>query len=173
MGAGFHSRRPKPILPAFSNFLSPHIRSWARPRRLGWLHTISNTLDVIDDILRLECFRDHAGTCVSIFSWQGYVKILIANLLKLTYRDAGDHPFIPEHLIRSLDQKQKPSIYLMHRVNSRNFYREFQSEYGVPVPRKMRTTLLSRSRIDGIAVYLWQIESVQNRKEFNAVLPTW
>ena len=121
---------------------------------------------ILDDLLRLECFRDK-GHVRRYFLAAGLRQHFERNFLNLRYRDGVDLPFLTELLNPVLGSKTKTVYVQSAQGNLRRFYRKFQSAYEVELPKTFRTKLVARSRIDGIAVYLWQIESVQNRRTFD------
>jgi hypothetical protein len=129
---------------------------------------------ILDDILRLECFRDPNRHVERYFLVGGMRDHFDTNFLGLRYRDNGTNlPFTPEVLESSPGSATKTIDVVGATGNLRKFYRSFCSEYGIDIPRKIRTTLIARSRIDRISVYMWKVESVQNRRTFNAALPGW
>jgi len=129
---------------------------------------------ILDDLLRLECFRDPNRHVSRYFLVGGLLDHFDTNFLGLRYRDAGtNNAFTPLILDHSLGSQTKIVDVFGAAGNLKKFYRKFHVDYGVDLPRKFRTTLVSRSRIDRIAVYLWRIESVKNRQTFSAQLPQW
>ena len=118
---------------------------------------------ILDDLLRLECFREDEGHVHRYFLIAGLRANFDTNFLELRYRDGKDLPFTTELLNPMLGSDPKTVGVFSIQGNLRNFYRKFRSDYGVELPRKFRTTLIARSRIDGLAVYLWKVGSMQKR----------
>ncbi|WP_155632287.1 hypothetical protein [Burkholderia cepacia] len=129
---------------------------------------------ILDDLLRLECFRDTNRHVSRYFLVGGLLDHFDTNFLGLRFRDAGtNNPFTPMLLDSTYGSGAKTVDVYGATGNVRTFYRKFHSGYGVDLPKKFKTTLVSRSRIDRIAVYMWKVESVQNRQTFSAILPAW
>jgi hypothetical protein len=128
---------------------------------------------IIDDLLRLECFRKGEGHVNRYFLIAGLRVNLESNFLRARYRDGIDRPFTTEFLNPTRGAGSKTVEVFSIQGNLRGFYRKFASEYGVELPTKFRTTLIARSRIDRLAVYLWKIGSMQKRSTFNPVQESW
>lgn len=129
---------------------------------------------ILDDLLRLECFRDQSRHVARYFLVGGLLDHFDTNFLDLRYRDAGTNKsFTPLLLDSNLSNGTKTVDVLGATGNLRKFFRKFHTDYNVELPKKFKTTLIARSRIDRIAVYLWKIESMQNRQTFSATLPAW
>jgi hypothetical protein len=130
---------------------------------------------IVDDLLRLECFRDSKRHVRRYFMVAGLQRHIDKNFLKIQYRDSHtNRRFLPELLDQSAKSTTKVVNIFGASGNLRKFYRDFQNNYGVrDIPKKFKTTLLGSERADGIAVYLWQIESQQNRSVFSAKWPRW
>ena len=129
---------------------------------------------ILDDILRLECFRDPNRHVERYFLVGGLRDHFDTNFFGLRYRYGGTNlPFISELLGSTPGAATKTVDIFGAPAGIRKFYRYFCAEYGVDVPRGLRTTLIARSRIDRISVYMWKVESLQNRRTFNATLPSW
>ena len=129
---------------------------------------------VLDDLLRLECFRDPNRHVARYFLVAGLLDHFDTNFLGLRYRDSGCYkPFIPMLLESSPGNNKKTVDVFNSTGNFRKYFRKFHTDYVVDIPRKFNTTLISRTRHDRIAVYLWQVESVKNRKTFHAASPSW
>jgi hypothetical protein len=180
--------RPEFNHPAFATLLP------GRPKQVDFALLTPNTQDVecvieakwvrdtsypkqaiLDDLLRLECFRDQNRHVRRYFLVGGLQTNLDANFLGLRYQDSG---ITRRFLTRLLDSKPQSPTKVVNIFGAsgalRDFYRKFQNRYGVQaIPKKFKTTLLGSERADGIAVYLWQIESQPNRSLFSANLPHW
>lgn len=130
---------------------------------------------ILNDLLRLECFRNtSARQAVRYFLVGGTREHFEACFRRLRYRYAGaDHAFTTLFLSFSYKDRVKSVSVFAASAGLRKFYRKFQKDYKVALPRTFRSTLVSRSRIDNIAVYLWRIESVPHRVTFDAKLPQW
>lgn len=129
---------------------------------------------ILDDILRLECYRDPNRHLSRYFLVAGLIDHFDSNFSQLRYRDAGTNkPFIPQLLDLTMGVGTRTVEVFSTTGSFRSFFRKFHVGYGVDIPKKLKTTLISRSRIDGIAVYLWKIESMPNRSLFAASLPAW
>ena len=70
-------------------------------------------------------------------------------------------------LNRHLRSDAKEVEVLETKTGLRKFYRTFYSNYRVDLPKRFKTTLIARSRIDSLAVYLWKVGSMQKRSTFN------
>jgi hypothetical protein len=123
---------------------------------------------ILDDLLRLECFRDPTRHVLRYFLMCGLKTHMDNNFLSLRYRDSGTNKsFITELL--DLQSKSATKIVEVFLTTGalRKFYSKFESEFRVEVPRRFKTTLLDVRNSDGIAVYLWQVESTKNRRTFS------
>ena len=129
---------------------------------------------ILDDLLRLECFRDPNRYVSRYFLVGGLIDHFNTNFLGLRFRDADtNNPFTPVFLDSTWGATTKTIDVYSSTGNLRKFFRKFHAHYSIDLPKKFKTTLISRSRIDRIAVYLWKIESVKNRQTFAAALPAW
>jgi hypothetical protein len=122
---------------------------------------------IVDDLLRLECFRDPNRHVKRYFLIGGLRNSFSVNFLNLKYRDGTDRPFIREFLNTTLGSDKKTINIRGISGELENYFKRFEAAYRVEVPKKFKTKLVSRSRIDGVAVYIWQIESTQNRQTFS------
>ncbi len=166
------SGRPKQVDFAL---LSPQTEDVECVIESKWISDVAYSKQaILDDLLRLECFRDKHRYVARYFLVGGLVDHFDSNFLGLRYRDAGtNNPFTPLLLDSRLGSGTKTINVFGATGNLRKFFRKFHADYGVDLPTKFKTTLVSRSRIDRIAVYLWKVESMPNRQQFAAALPAW
>ena len=123
---------------------------------------------ILDDLLRLECFRNPNRHVTRYFLVGGLLNNFDSNFSRLRYRDAGTNLDFTTKLL-DFTFPAAPKIIDVYASTGamRKFYRKFHADYSTEIPTKFKTTLVSRSRIDGIAVYLWKIESTRNRQLFS------
>jgi hypothetical protein len=128
---------------------------------------------ILNDLLRLECFRKPPRHVRRYFLVGGLRENVERNFLNQRYQNAGT---TRRFLTELLDPKPKSATKTVDVLNARDglrkFYLTFEKDYRTEIPKKFKTTLLS-CRIGEVAVYLWQIESMQNRSEFSAADSDW
>ena len=128
---------------------------------------------IVDDLLRLECYRDPDRQVSRYFLVAGKKDNFISNFRELRYRDGGNHAFTKRLLSFST---RRPEIVLgvfSFTGSIRKYFRSFYDEYKSEPPKTLRTTLVSASYGDEIYVFMWRVSSSKNRKTYKAALPDW
>jgi hypothetical protein len=157
--------------------LTPHARDVEQVIESKWVRDRDYAKQaIVDDLLRLECFRDSSGRYVTrYFLLAGLLDHIDKHFLSLKFRDGRKNvPFTRRFLS---DKKALPhtNIDAVTPTGSiRQYYREFQKMYKCDVPKHFNTTLVSRYRIPGdVGVYLWRVGSIPHRTVFTARKPGW
>jgi hypothetical protein len=122
---------------------------------------------ILDDLLRLECFRHNGSHVDRYFLVGGVTNNLDSNFLKLQYRGGKDMAFTSLLLNRHLGSDTEVIEVFEAELGLRKFYKMFCLSYRVDLPKRFKTTLIARSRMDNLAVYLWKVGSMQKRSTFN------
>jgi len=128
---------------------------------------------IVDDILRLECYRDPDRQVSRYFLVAGSQEHFEANFRDLKYRDGSDQPFTK--LLLSFDRRNPRSTLDVFGSSGgfRKYFRSFNDEYRQAVPKTVDTELVSSTTADKICVFMWRVNSAKNRKAFDAELPSW
>jgi len=123
---------------------------------------------ILDDLLRLECFRDPTRNVARYFLVAGLEKHVDQNFLALRYRDSGTNRSFTTKILDPKTNMGTKTVNVFSATGAlRNFYKKFEGDYGIAVPKKFQTTMLDMRGGDGVKVCLWQIESGKNRQSFS------
>lgn len=124
---------------------------------------------ILDDILRLECFRQKDTTqhVARYFLVGGLSEHVQTNFRELNYKAAsGKRMAFTTRLLPFAEAKTKVIDAYATKGNRRRFFRRFSVGYKVEAPKKFKSTLIKALDDGVIAVFLWRIASVQNRQSF-------
>lgn len=128
---------------------------------------------IVDDLLRLECYRDSGSQVKRYFLVAGKEDNFNKNFRDLKYRDGSMRDFTSLLLSFDINSPKSDLDVFGSSGGFCKYFRSFQDEYKSDPPKSFGTTLVSGSVGDGICVFMWQVNSSKNRKTFNAVLPHW
>lgn len=145
-----------------------HKHSVSHAIEAKWIRGVSYSKQaILNDLLRLECFRDDNRHVTRLFMVAGLQDNFEKNFLAPKYSDGSYKPFVTNFLSATMQSKSKIIDVIGTTGKLQNFYKEFHTEYKVDLPRRFRTELISMRTGDSICVYLWQIMSTKNRHGFS------
>jgi hypothetical protein len=129
---------------------------------------------IVDDLLRLECLRQPGRYVRRYFLVAGRQVNFTEHFASVTMNAEGTRRPFSDHLLSfdTNDRHRNVSIRNCEPFR-RPYYKSFSEDYGVQLPLGVRTHLLNVRTNDGIAVYLWKIESRKNRQTFDPIAEGW
>lgn len=128
---------------------------------------------IVDDLLRLERFRDPNRHVERFFLVGGLTANFKKNFLELNFRTTnGNKPFLRRLLPKTRGYTKVIKV-AEASFSRRKFYRRFEREYGVEIPKGFSTLLHSYVSGDGIDIYLWGVQSSRGRRVFSPKLLKW
>lgn len=128
---------------------------------------------IVDDLLRLECYREHDRHVSRYFLVAGKKDNFAANFKKLQYRDGGDIAFTRLFLSFSMANPDSSLDIFGSTGGIRKYFRSFYEEYQSEPPKTLNTTLVGAADSDDISVFMWKVSSNKNRQSFVASAPGW
>ena len=133
-----------------------------------WITTSSyDKQRILNDILRLECVRvdgRHVGRFLLV---AGRKDDFDKNFKELQFNIGGGREKFTKALLSFSSKKPSKSVKPVSAAKFSDYYRRFAASFNSSVPRSFKTTLVSRKTADNIAVCIWQISSVSNRRVFS------
>ena len=129
---------------------------------------------IIDDLLRLECFRQEGRHVRRYFLVAGKHAHFTENFQNVEMNAGGPRQPFANHLLSFDTDDRNRSVEILGCDDfRRRYYKDFSKAYGAQLPRGLHTSLLSKRDHDHIDVYLWKVESRTNRRTFDPAAEGW
>jgi hypothetical protein len=129
---------------------------------------------IVDDLLRLECFRQEGRHVRRYFLVAGKHAHFNENFATTEMNaDGARHPFARHLLSFDIGARDRDIKILKCEAFRRSYYKDFSRAYSVEIPRGFHTSLLSARHNDRIDVFLWKVESRRNRRTFDPAAEGW
>ena len=129
---------------------------------------------IVDDLLRLECFRQEGRHVQRYFLAAGRKTSFMANFATVEMNAGGQRQPFADHLL-SFDTANKDRAVEVMNCDTyrRRYYKDFAMAYSTHLPRGFHTSLMSLEDNDDISVCLWKVESRRNRRTFDSGQEGW
>jgi hypothetical protein len=122
---------------------------------------------LVDDILRLECVRVPGRHVTRFFLVAGNASSFNTHFVNLRFNSGGQRHDFTTQLLSFDEQHPEKSVSAFNGDLLKDYYLTFEKNYSEQVPKTFLTHLVSCSSIGDVAVYLWEIQSVRNRRLFS------
>jgi hypothetical protein len=129
---------------------------------------------IIDDLIRLQCMKTPNRHVERYFIVGGKRDEFNRNFRDIRINSIGGRvDFTKDFLSFDPKNRSKTINCFGCQQSIRKFYRNFENDYGVRIPRSFETRLISFTNMDEISVYLWKISGKKGIRNFSPTVLGW
>lgn len=118
--------------------------------------------------MRLECVRTPGRHVRRYLLIGGLSTHFNDNFYDLAINVRGSRSWFVRHLL-SGSSKAPDKVVEIENASARfrDFYKNFSKSFNAEIPKRFSTKLISSTRVDEVAVFLWEVCSSKNRSTFD------